>query len=134
MADNMQSITFTAPPAAVAQKYGYTWDVRANGGTTPIFASYPPFQWGDQQVLNKTWTEMGIQPQKECAGGDKEGICWVPLSQDPVTTRRSHAGLGHYADVVGSRSNYDLLVKHQAIRMVPQSPLQHATGRGQIIG
>jgi choline dehydrogenase-like flavoprotein len=60
---------------------------------------------------------MGINPATECAGGDKEGICWVPASQHPVTGHRSHAGLGHYADVL-PRANYDLLVKHQAVRVV----------------
>jgi choline dehydrogenase-like flavoprotein len=61
---------------------------------------------------------MGIQVTRECAGGDKEGICWVPASQHPVTARRSHAGLGHYAAVISARQNYDLLVRHQAIRIV----------------
>jgi choline dehydrogenase-like flavoprotein len=65
---------------------------------------------------------MGIQPRKECAGGDKEGICWVPGSQHPVTGRRSHAGLGHYADVL-PRANYDLLVNHQVVRVAyPKGP------------
>jgi choline dehydrogenase len=52
---------------------------------------------------------MGIQPAAECASGGKEGIWWVPASQYPVTGRRSHAGLGNYADVQ-PRANYDLLV------------------------
>ncbi|KAK3395255.1 hypothetical protein B0H63DRAFT_369427, partial [Podospora didyma] len=113
-----KSVTFTEPPPATAQKYGYTWDVSAAyGGTTPIFSSYPPFQWGDQPVLRETWEEMGLEPRRECAGGDKEGICWVPTSEDPITARRSHSGLGHYA-AVQPRSNYDLLVKHQVIRVV----------------
>jgi choline dehydrogenase-like flavoprotein len=65
---------------------------------------------------------MGIGSPKECAGGDKEGICWVPASQHPVTARRSHAGLGHYADVL-PRANYDLLVNHQVVRvMYPNGP------------
>jgi choline dehydrogenase-like flavoprotein len=64
-----------------------------------------------------TYKEMGIQEPKECAGGDKEGICWVPTSQHPVTARRSHSGLGHYAAVIDTRPNYDLLVKHQGVRV-----------------
>ncbi|KAK0719235.1 hypothetical protein B0H67DRAFT_149205 [Lasiosphaeris hirsuta] len=111
-----KSVTFTKPTAAVAQKYGYTWDVSAYGGSTPIYASFGPFQWADQQLLRKTWDELGIKSRKECAGGDKEGVCWVPSSQHPVTARRSHAGLGHYADA--TRPNYDLLVKHQVVRVV----------------
>lgn len=59
---------------------------------------------------------MGIRTLRECAGGNKEGACWVPTSQHPVTARRSHAGLGHYADV--RRPNYDLLASHQVTRVV----------------
>lgn len=55
---------------------------------------------------------------KECSGGNKTGICWVPTSQDPMTAERSHAGVGHYSDVIDSRDNYDLLVEHKVIRVV----------------
>ncbi|KAK0740020.1 GMC oxidoreductase-like protein [Schizothecium vesticola] len=117
-----KSVKFTKPSHSAAQKYGYTWDESAYGGSTDISSSYPPFQWADQPVLRDGWKEMGIKPVKECAGGDKEGICWVPTSQNPVTGRRSHAGIGHYANVL-PRANYDLLVNHQAIRVVyPKGP------------
>ena len=112
-----KSVTFTPPSPAIAQKYNYTWDVSAYGGSGPIYSSWASFQWADQSVLDKAWREMRIRPRTECAGGDKEGICWVPASQHPVTARRSHAGLGHYADVQ-PRANYDLLVKHQVVRVV----------------
>lgn len=102
----------------MVEEYGYTWDVGAYGGSTPIYASYGPFQWGDHSVMWDTYKELGIQEPKECAGGDKEGICWVPTSQHPVTARRSHSGLGHYAAVIDTRPNYDLLVKHQGVRVV----------------
>ncbi len=115
--DTPQSVTFTKPDPAIAQRYKYTWDLSAYGGSTPIHSSWSSFQWADQTVLGKAWTEIGIKPAKECAGGNKEGICWVPASQHPVTAKRSHAGLGHYADVQ-PRSNYDLLVNHQVVRVV----------------
>ena len=35
-----------------------------------------------------------------------------------MTGARSHAGIGHYQEVIGSRKNYDLLVKHKAIKVV----------------
>ncbi|KAL2135945.1 hypothetical protein VTI74DRAFT_6173 [Chaetomium olivicolor] len=39
-----------------------------------------------------------------------------------VTARRSHAGLGHFADVL-PWANYDVLVKHQVVRVVyPNGP------------
>jgi choline dehydrogenase-like flavoprotein len=113
-----KSVTFTPPPDAVARKYNYTWDTSAFGNTTPIHASLPPFLWGDHFVSRNSWEEMGIWVAKECANGDKEGLCWTPISEHPVTARRSYAGLGHYADVAATRPNYHLLVNHQCIRVV----------------
>jgi choline dehydrogenase len=113
----MQSVTFTEPLPETAQKYGYTWDMSAFGGTTPIYSSLPPFQWGDHFLVRKAWEEMGIRVANECAGGDKEGLCWMPISEHPTTARRSYSGLGHYA-VVMPRSNYHILVKHQVTRVV----------------
>lgn len=61
---------------------------------------------------------MGLTEQEECAAGDKHGICYVPTSQYPSTAARSHAGLAHYLDVIGSRANYDLLVGHKVTRLL----------------
>ena len=69
-------------------------------------------------VSQDAWVEAGVPRQKECDGGDKAGICWVPSSQDPVTAERSHSGKNHYLDVVASRDNYDLLVRHKGVRVV----------------
>lgn len=65
---------------------------------------------------------------KECAGGDKAGICWVPTSQDPITAARSFARTGHYDPAkAAGRANYDLLVEHAVNRVLvdkssPNSP------------
>jgi len=67
---------------------------------------------------------MGIPVLQECAGGDKNGLCWIPISEHPVTSRRSHAGLGHYAAVNETRSNYHLLIKHQVTRVLYPDGLQ----------
>jgi choline dehydrogenase-like flavoprotein len=88
------------------------------GGSTPIYSSFPPFLWADHLLARETWSDMGIPKLRECAGGDKDGLCWIPESQHPVTARRSHAGVGHYSVVKGSRPNYDLIVKHQVTRVV----------------
>ncbi|KAK3389652.1 GMC oxidoreductase-like protein [Podospora didyma] len=112
-----KSVTFAEPPASVVHKYGYTWDLAAFGGTTPIYSSFPPFLWGDHSLMRNAWEELGVPVLKECAGGDKAGLCWIPISEHPITARRSHAGLGHYADVNETRPNYDLLVRHQVIRV-----------------
>ncbi|EAQ92920.1 hypothetical protein CHGG_01155 [Chaetomium globosum CBS 148.51] len=113
-----KSVTFTPPPEAVARKYNYTWDTSAFENVTPIHASFPPFLWGDHSVGRDAWEEMGIWRAEECANGDKEGLCWIPISQHPITARRSYSGIGHYADVVADRPNYHLLVKHQVARVV----------------
>lgn len=113
-----QSVTLTEPSTELVEEYGYTWDVSAYGGSTPVYATYPPFQWADQHVMWNTYKELGVQEPKECANGDKEGLCWVPTTQHPVTALRSHSGLGHYAAVIDTRPNYDLLVKHQGVRVV----------------
>ncbi|KAM7212418.1 GMC oxidoreductase [Rhypophila decipiens] len=127
-----KSVTFHEPPPSLVKQHGYTWDVAAYGGTTPIHSSFPPFQWADTWVLREVWQEMGIKIAKECAGGNKQGICWVPTSQHPVTARRSHSGLGHYADVIAARSNYDLLVRYQAIRVVYPKGLKSGSPIAQV--
>lgn len=113
-----KSVTFTPPAPEVVEKYNYTWDLSAFENTTPIHASLPPFLWGDHFVGREAWKEMGIWVSEECANGNKEGLCWIPISQHPVTARRSYSGIGHYADVVDSRPNYHLLVKHQVARVL----------------
>ncbi|KAK8071343.1 hypothetical protein PG997_011546 [Apiospora hydei] len=120
-----KSVTFTEPPDASVKAFGYTWDDSVYGGTTPIHSSYPPFQWADLPIVRDALKEMDIPIRQECAGGDKAGMCWVPTSQHPTTSRRSHSGLGHYAAVNATRDNYDLLVRHQAVRVLyPDSQVQ----------
>lgn len=113
-----KSVTFTPPPSAVASRHNYTWEASAFDNTTPIHASFPDFQWADHFVGRTAWREMGVRVTNRCYSGDKEGLCWIATSQHPVTARRSHSGLGHYADVVGARPNYHLLVKHQVTRVL----------------
>jgi len=113
-----KSVTFTPPPTVVAKQLNYTWDSSVYGNTTPIYASLPPFQWGDHYLARQSWLEMGIWETKECAGGNKEGVCWIPISQDPITARRSYSGIAHAADILPTRSNYHVLVKHQVIRVM----------------
>ena len=68
-------------------------------------------------IARNAWIEAGVAPNKECAGGDKNGLCWVPTSQYPDTAKRSQAGLGHYQEDL-PRSNYDLILKHKVIKVV----------------
>ena len=112
----------------MAQKYGYTWDISAYGGTTPIYSSFPPFLWADYFTARDAWSEIGIPKNKECASGRKTGLCWVPISEHPVTSRRSHAGLGHFAELNSPRPNYDLLVGHQVVRVAYPHPGHVASG------
>ncbi|KAL2176084.1 uncharacterized protein P884DRAFT_271051 [Thermothelomyces heterothallicus CBS 202.75] len=43
---------------------------------------------------------------------------WGDHYAHPVTARRFYSGIGHYADVVESRPNHHLLVKHQVARVL----------------
>jgi choline dehydrogenase len=56
--------------------------------------------------------------QRECGGGEKHGLCWVPISGYSDTALRSHAGKGHYTEIIATRNNYDLLVNHKVRRVV----------------
>ncbi|PKS12295.1 hypothetical protein jhhlp_001595 [Lomentospora prolificans] len=120
-----KSVTFTEPPASVVAEHGYTWDLDAYGGSTPIYSSFPPFLWGDHYVFRDGFQELGAPVLEECAGGDKNGVCWIPTSADPVTFLRSHSGIGHYTAVNETRSNYHLLVKHQVTRVLYEQGLDH---------
>lgn len=111
-----KSVTFTPPTPAVAAEQGYTWNLSAYGNTTPIYSTFPTFQWADHHIARNAWKEAGVRVLQECNGGDKDGICWVPCSEDPVHFRRSYARIGHYDAV--RRPNYDMLVRHQVVRVV----------------
>jgi len=124
-----KSVTFTAPPPAAVQKYGFTWDTSVYGSTTPIHSSFPAFLWADHHIVRDAWKGLNATELKECAGGHKAGLCWVPISQHPVTARRSHSGVGHYLAVNATRPNYDLLVKHQVVRVIwPKSTPGNKSG------
>lgn len=119
-----KAVTFTPPPLAAVEKYGFTWTMSAYGGNTPIYSSFPPFLWADHRLARDAWSEAGVWTNNECASGDKAGLCWVPISEHPLTSRRSHAGIGHFANITGDnttgapRKNYDLLTSHQVVRVV----------------
>ncbi|KAK4158752.1 GMC oxidoreductase [Cladorrhinum sp. PSN259] len=114
-------VTFTPPERTFAEQYGYRWDSSAYGNG-PVQAMLPPFQWADNHVKVEAFQDMGLEVAKECAGGDKHGIRWVPTSQHPVTAARSHSGIAHYADLL-PRANYHLLLKHQGIKVIyPRGP------------
>ncbi|KAK8109690.1 hypothetical protein PG999_007827 [Apiospora kogelbergensis] len=87
-----KSVTFVEPDKAIAQALNLTWDYEAAYG--------------------------GIIPRRECAAGNKDGLCWVPASQHPWASVRSHSGQGHYRDVIEDRPNYDLLVRHKVTRVL----------------
>ncbi|RYP63255.1 hypothetical protein DL769_007018 [Monosporascus sp. CRB-8-3] len=113
-----KSVTFVEPTEEQVADFGITWDFdAAYGGSTPIFSTWPPFQWPAALTTRNAWIEAGVAPRKECAAGDKDGICWVPTSQYPDANKRSHAGLGHYLEL-DKRTNYDVLVNHKVTRVV----------------
>ncbi|KAK8115455.1 hypothetical protein PG984_011957 [Apiospora sp. TS-2023a] len=109
-----KSVTFIEPEQEVVEALNVTWDYdAAYGGRTPIFSSFVPFEWPSAALSRQACLEAGITLRQECAAGDKDGLCWIPASQHPWASVRSHAGRGHYQAVIGDRPNYDLLVKHK---------------------
>ncbi|MBE3047559.1 GMC family oxidoreductase N-terminal domain-containing protein [Candidatus Bathyarchaeota archaeon] len=66
----------------------------------------------------KAFEEFGLETPRDCANGDKHGLCWIPTAQNSATVERSHAGVGHYANITADRPNLDLLVEHKVIRVV----------------
>ncbi|PKS11018.1 hypothetical protein jhhlp_002777 [Lomentospora prolificans] len=112
-----KSSFLTEPSAELAAEFGYTWDSSNYGGDS-IQASFPPFQWPIQSISWKAFEEFGLETPKDCADGNKHGLCWVPTAQNSETVERSHAGVGHYTNIAASRPNLDLLVEHKVTRLV----------------
>ncbi|KAK8023418.1 hypothetical protein PG991_006657 [Apiospora marii] len=104
-----KSVTFIEPEKELAEALNLTWDYDA---------AFVPFQWPSGALSRQACLEAGISPRQECAAGDKDGLCWIPASQHPWDSARSHAGQGHYQDVIGDRPNYDLLVRHKVTRVL----------------
>ncbi|KAM7192413.1 hypothetical protein V8F20_008873 [Naviculisporaceae sp. PSN 640] len=128
-----KSVKYTPPREELVDKYGYTWEASAWEDATPgsgiggkIQTTMASFLWADHQIVRKLWNYIGIWLRRECMNGNKEGICWTPNTQDPMTGMRSFAGSAHYTEVVGSRSNYHLLVGHQVSRVVFPNGLKAA--------
>ncbi|KAK6855186.1 choline dehydrogenase [Apiospora arundinis] len=114
-----KSVTFIEPEKEVAGAMDLTWDYEAAyGGSTPIFSSFVPFQWPSAALSRQACLEAGIASRQECAAGDTDGLCWIPASQHPWASVRSHSGQGHYRDVINDRPNYDLLVRHKVTRVL----------------
>ncbi|KAK8085885.1 hypothetical protein PG997_007156 [Apiospora hydei] len=114
-----KSVTFIEPDEETVGALNLIWDYEAAyGGSTPIFSSFVPFQWPSATLSRQACLEAGISPRQECAAGDKDGLCWIPASQHPWASVRSHSGRGHYQDVVKDRPNYDLLVRHKVTRVI----------------
>lgn len=134
-----KSVTFHPPTKAMQENYNITYDVdAAYGGTTPIHASYRPFQWPTQRMLSQNGdqtliiadsqlTELmfnafkripGIEAPKEAADGSKHGVVWAPNSIDAESQRRSYSKIGHYDEVVSTRDNLHLLPAHRVTKVL----------------
>lgn len=112
-----KSVTFNKPTKEM-QEFGITYDMAAWGGTTPIYASYPAYQYPAQKVLWAAWAAKdGVKVQKEHADGHAYGLFWIPISMDPASAyNRSFAGIGHWLRVP-PRKNYHLLTEHRVLKI-----------------
>lgn len=112
-----QSVTFIEPTAEQVAEYGYTWDLDAYGGSTPINSSFAAYQWPTSALSRQAWAEVGLEVRTECANGDKAGLCWSAQSHNPWDGSRSHAGIGHYA-ILEDRPNLHVVVNHKVNRVI----------------
>ncbi|SPO06898.1 related to alcohol oxidase [Cephalotrichum gorgonifer] len=112
-----KSSYLTAPSKEHVAQYGYTYDPASYGGDS-IEASFPPFQWPIQKPGWEGFVDMGLETPRDCANGNKHGVCWVPTAQNSQNVERSHAGVGHYTRIAATRPNLDLLVEHKVTRLV----------------
>lgn len=113
-----KSLTFNKPTPEM-EEFGITYDVEAAyGGKTPIYASYPPFQYPGQKIQWQAFAEKeGVVVQKEHADGHAYGLFWIPTAMDPARAyNRSFSGQGHWI-YVPPRENYHLLTDHRVIKV-----------------
>lgn len=113
-----KSVTFVKPTKEM-EKFGITYDIEAAwGGNTPVYASYPPYQYPGQKIMWNAWAEKeGVEVQKEHADGHAYGLFWAPTSMDPAAGyNRSFSGRGHWI-LVPPRDNYHLLTEHKVIKI-----------------
>ncbi|KAF2737761.1 alcohol oxidase [Polyplosphaeria fusca] len=114
----IKSAKLGVPRNEIVERYGYTYDETAYGDEkSPIWASFPPFQWNTTKIAWQAWEEMGVPHVKEHALGDAVGRFWVPASQHPINQTRSYARYGYY-DPIATRTNYHLLIGHKAEKLV----------------
>ncbi|KEY71327.1 hypothetical protein S7711_05918 [Stachybotrys chartarum IBT 7711] len=123
--DNMlpsfqKSVTFHPPTEEMQERFGYTYNTDGAYGnsTTPIHASYRPYQWPTQQLMFNAFKLIpGIESPQEAANGAKHGVLWAPNSIDAETERRSYAKTGHYDNIAAQRRNFHILPANRVTRI-----------------
>jgi len=58
-----KSVTFHPPLEKLQEEYGMTYDMDAWGGTTPVHASFAPFQWPTTGMMLESLSRLGIRGQ-----------------------------------------------------------------------
>ncbi|CAG8702477.1 12707_t:CDS:2, partial [Acaulospora colombiana] len=86
----IKSETFTPPPAALAQEFGITYDMRYH------------------ELFLKAIQQFGSHVPYDYASGDALGAYWAPNTLDPVSRTRSYARTAYY-EPAKSRQNLHLL-------------------------
>jgi choline dehydrogenase-like flavoprotein len=62
-----KSVLFHEPPKEQVEEYGYTWDMSAFGGTTPIHSSFAAFQFPIQrEALHFSMSCQFLSLEKLC--------------------------------------------------------------------
>ncbi|KAF2086275.1 GMC oxidoreductase [Saccharata proteae CBS 121410] len=120
-----KSTNFSSPSPEVAGRLGIEHVDETLGQSGPIKASFPPFQYPDQELFWSAWDDMGLPYTQERPNEDAVGAFWIPSSfikvlttnsRDPDTETRSYAKSSYY-DPVKSRSNYRLLTGYSVLKI-----------------
>ncbi|PVF95344.1 alcohol oxidase [Serendipita vermifera] len=132
----IKSETFTPPPAALAQEFGITYDMRYHGTRGPVQSSYPPFLYPAVKLFLKAIQQFGSHVPNDYASGDALGGYWAPNTLDPVTRTRSYARTAYY-DPAKSRSNLHLLPGNTVTQIIfdgkVATGVKFAKARGQTV-
>ncbi|KAK6072559.1 GMC oxidoreductase [Seiridium cupressi] len=114
-----KDVQFTVPKPAIEAIYNYSYDTSAYASEGYAQSSFPEFQYPDMYNYIAGLDELGTIDfiEEHAAGHNGGGRYFVPTALDPTTMTRASAFYAYY-DKVSSRTNLELLQKHQVREVV----------------
>ncbi|KAK7996575.1 hypothetical protein PG989_004615 [Apiospora arundinis] len=121
-----KATNFVPPPKDVAERFNITYDTSYWGTESPIFTSWPPFQYPGLDPLVTAFGEMPDVVYAADSGAGRAGVYWFPTLMDPVKHERSFALNGHYEN--RQRPNYHVMADTPVRRVVLEDDASAAKG------